>query len=296
MAFAPLRAGSFRPWENMASKQPLTGCREHGNAALGREILVRIALAAVLVSLLPSSAWAWWSTSWGLRRKITLNNSGQPSNLLNFPLLVRLDSTRVECISAAGSPEIEVDEEGTVKASSSPRRLLESVRVGGFAPNLWARLVETLFRGETKKARHELAPLRHDPVSGRTVLARRLTVRVEFFGVEPSERSLGGSRGRRARPSPVRGLLSVLAHLTVQEPGLYRMRFEDVLGPGHRGVNARSLRLSRPGQPVPYHLEPDGALFAPGSSLFFLSEGCSKNPRGDVARSRELRQRISPSA
>ena len=60
------------------------------------EIVVRVGLAAVFLGLLPTSAFAWWNTAWGLRRKITFNNSGQPSNLVDFPVLVRLDGTRVE--------------------------------------------------------------------------------------------------------------------------------------------------------------------------------------------------------
>ena len=254
-------------------------------------ILVRIGLAAALMGLLPSSAWAWWNTSWGLRRKITLNNSGQASNLTDVPLLVPLDSTRVEYFRTqdagqdirfvdANDPtmldyEIELwnEENGAAvwnagyrgvwhlkeDPAGAPPQMKDSTanvnhgaaefapvqtpgQIDGsrsFAPRLWARLRGTLFQGETKKARLELAPLRHDPASGRTVLARRLTVRVEFFGVEPSERSLGGSRGRKARPNPIRALLGVLAQLVVKDPGLYRIRFEDVF-PGHRrGVNAR---------------------------------------------------------
>jgi biopolymer transport protein ExbB len=62
----------------------------------GACLLVRIGFAVLLVSLLPATASAWWNTSWGLRRKITFNNSGQPTNLNDFPVLVRLDNTRVE--------------------------------------------------------------------------------------------------------------------------------------------------------------------------------------------------------
>jgi len=194
--------------------------------------------------------------------------------------IVSFDSFR---LSAAGSREVVVDEEGVVRASRASRRLLESSRQGGFAPRLWARLLGTLFQADTKKASLELSPLRHDPASGRTLLARRLTVRVEFSGTDPGERSLGGARGRRAQVQARPATKGLLAQLVVDSPGLYRVRFEDVFGTKRRaGVNVRSLRLSHLGQSVAYHLEPDKALFAPGSSLFFLSDGSSLNPLGDV--------------
>jgi len=53
-------------------------------------------LAAVAILGFASPAQAWWNNSWGLRRKITFNNSGQITNLVTFPVLIRLDSSRVE--------------------------------------------------------------------------------------------------------------------------------------------------------------------------------------------------------
>ncbi|MEK7194877.1 MAG: DUF2341 domain-containing protein [Patescibacteria group bacterium] len=38
----------------------------------------------------------WYSTSWKYRRKITFDNSAQAQNLTNFPILVKLDSTRID--------------------------------------------------------------------------------------------------------------------------------------------------------------------------------------------------------
>ena len=38
---------------------------------------------------------SWYNTSWAYRRKITFDNSAQAENLTNFPVLVKLDSTRV---------------------------------------------------------------------------------------------------------------------------------------------------------------------------------------------------------
>src|SRR3989344_2183936 len=38
---------------------------------------------------------SWYNTSWAYRRKITFDNSAQTENLTNFPVLVKLDSTRI---------------------------------------------------------------------------------------------------------------------------------------------------------------------------------------------------------
>jgi hypothetical protein len=144
----------------------------------------------------------------------------------------------------------------------------------------------SLFQGETKKAELELSPLRFDPVSGKTVLARRLLVRVEFSGADRKEISLGGSRGRRVGTS-VRSR-GVVAQIVTPQAGLYRLRFEDVFAGSRRGVPSASLRLSHRGEAVAYHLEPDRASFAPGSSLFFLSQ--ASNSYGDAVYELELGQ------
>ena len=68
--------------------------QSHGAAA--RAGLERLLLAGLLFALVPETALAWWDTNWQLRRKVFIDNSGQPSNLTSFPVLVRLDSTRVE--------------------------------------------------------------------------------------------------------------------------------------------------------------------------------------------------------
>src|SRR3990167_5742171 len=39
---------------------------------------------------------SWYNTSWAYRRKITFDNSAQAENLTNFPVLVKLDSTRID--------------------------------------------------------------------------------------------------------------------------------------------------------------------------------------------------------
>jgi len=193
-------------------------------------------------------------------------------------------------LAAAVAREVVVTESGIVKAGAGRRRLLESSRSGGLTPRLWARLDGSVFQGETKKARVELTPLRHDPGTGRTVLARRLFVRLEFVGVEAGERSLGGSRGRRPGGTSLVRSKGVVAQVVARQAGLYRVRFEDVFGTARRGVSAAGLRLSHLDEPVAYHIEPDRALFGPGGSLFFVSEGAAQTPRDEVVYELSLGQ------
>ena len=46
--------------------------------------------------LRPHPSSAWWNDAWGVRVKITFDNSAQAENLANFPVLIRLDSSRVK--------------------------------------------------------------------------------------------------------------------------------------------------------------------------------------------------------
>ena len=47
----------------------------------------------------------WYDASWGYRRKITFDNSAQAENLTNFPVLVKLDSTRVDYANTQNNGE-----------------------------------------------------------------------------------------------------------------------------------------------------------------------------------------------
>src|SRR5688572_6468348 len=38
---------------------------------------------------------SWYNSSWAYRRKITFDNSAQAENLTNFPVLAKLDATRI---------------------------------------------------------------------------------------------------------------------------------------------------------------------------------------------------------
>ncbi len=39
---------------------------------------------------------AWWDEDWLSRRQITLNNASSSENLINFPILVKLDSSSID--------------------------------------------------------------------------------------------------------------------------------------------------------------------------------------------------------
>ena len=215
-------------------------------------------------------------------RRVALTSVSRPTSSPSIPSALRRSRSR----------EVVVTAKGVVRPGSS-RALLDPRTAGaGFAPRAWAHLLGTVFQGEAKKARLELAPLRHDPVPGApfspavsscasTSWARRRAssrwagpggVVVRWTALSTARRR-GGARGQGRRPLP----------------GSVRGR----LWPRPPGVDARSLGLSRLGQAVAYHLVPDRALFGPGSSLFFLSEGEKLNPLGDAVYELRLGQAAS---
>jgi len=53
-----------------------------------------VAVAAPLASPVQASS-SWWDPAWEYRQKLTFDNSGQGENLVDFPVLVKLDSTRI---------------------------------------------------------------------------------------------------------------------------------------------------------------------------------------------------------
>jgi Peptidase family C25 len=183
--------------------------------------------------------------------------------------LARFSSVRPE---AASAPELIATRQGNVVPSRRRRREGAAFRNSGLVPDAAAKLLEVGFQGESEKAHLELAPLRWDPSSGELLLARRLVVELLF-----------SPETRRPRVDADAHSRGVARRLLTRERGLYRVRFEDLFGTAARPVRSESLRLSRLGQTVAFHLEPDGALFARGSSLYFLGEGASANPYGDVA-------------
>jgi hypothetical protein len=176
-------------------------------------------------------------------------------------------------------PEIVASRRGTVRVSSRKARAAtrrERTHVAA------ARVVETGFQGDIKKALVELSPFRLLG-TGRLMLARRLVVRVSFEGVEPKERVLTRGRGRQRREVGRRSGRKVLVQLATEQAGLHRVGFEKIFAGRRRAVPASSLRLSRLGETVPFHLEPANGSFGPGSTLYFLSAGKALNPYANEA-------------
>ena len=218
--------------------------------------------------------------------------------------LLSIRAERVEAFtslrpSGAELPEIVATPEGTVRVARRGRRATRAFGGDGLNPSSAARIVSVGFQGEIKKALVELAPVRWDGTKGQLLLARRLVVRVSFRGREPSELSSDGVGGRRYRKRRSHDQRTLVARLGTTERGLHSVRYEDVMQ-GRRGVRAKTLRLSRQGETVAFHLEPNGNRFEPGSTLYFLSESASVNPYGgeavyelEVGRSGESMPEIS---
>ncbi len=168
--------------------------------------------------------------------------------------------------SGAGANEIVATRRGAVRARLGAARA--HVGSKGLVPTESARLLQVGFQGESKKAQLELAPLRWNGVSQELVLARRLTVRLEFRGRAVDQ------RGRAARGR------SVATRLVTARAGLHEVAYEALFSRGGRGVLVDALRLSRLGKPVAFHVEPEGARFGPGGKLYFVSEDPKANPYG----------------
>ena len=124
-----------------------------------------------------------------------------------------------------------------------------------------ARLVTVAYQGGTKKALVEFSPLRWDGETGELWLARRLRVHLRLKTAAARDRV-----GRASRRS-------VVAHLATTFPGLHGVSFEEMFGGRRRMWNARRLRLSRQGETVAFHVEPNRDRFGPGSTLYFVSAG-----------------------
>ena len=207
-----------------------------------------------------------------------------------------------------GEPELWQAADGTLHAGERRKRPGRAFEAAGLYPEQAAELLGVAFQGDVKKAQLGLSPLRFDRSAGRLVLARRLSLRVEFTGRERDEVAGGGSRGRkeRSRKTPAEG---VVARLGVEAPGLYGVSFEEVFGTGGRGVSASDLSLEHQGEAVAFHVEPPperrpepsaslGGVslrrrpsnvypgerrFGPGGMLYFVSAGAQLNPYGKRA-------------
>ena len=168
--------------------------------------------------------------------------------------------------TALGKMEMQVSRDGTVRAG---RRALRDSSPRHVSIDL-ARLLPSVFQGETKSAVVVLMPLRYDARRQRIVLAKRLLVRLLFAGREIGE-SGRGSFGRREKPQkPVTGEL--LARLYTTDRGLYAVPFDQLFSGRGRALAASQLRLERQGQAQGFHVEPAGDLFGPGSVLYFYAD------------------------
>ena len=174
--------------------------------------------------------------------------------------------------SGDGAVELVATENGVVRTRRAARRARRRRERDASA---WARVVSVGFQGELKKALMEMSPLRWDAATGELALAKRLVVRVSFNKGSKREPAAKGTRGWR------RG--GVVARLVTTERGLHGVRFEDVFPGRRRGVPSRSLRLSRRGEDVSYHLEPREDRFGPGATLYFVGEGADANPDATTA-------------
>ena len=168
---------------------------------------------------------------------------------------------------AQGFAEMTISPDGTVRPRRRAAPLRASLR--SLLPEDAARLVSSVFLGEQKKLVLEFSPLRYDPLNRRLILARRLRVLIVFDQKDPKERG-EGSLGRRA-PQGTSPSTSPLAFLHVRGEGLQTLSFEEIFPTRGTAIDLRSLNLSYKGRPVPFHVEPQGTAFGPGSRLFFHS-------------------------
>ena len=155
-------------------------------------------------------------------------------------------------------------------------RRRRSSRRRGLTPRRAARIRGTEFQGEMKQAQLEIAPLRWNARRSELRLTRRLTVRLAFTGRAKDE--LAG-RGRY-RP---RRFQDVIARFATTSSGLHVVHYHQIFGASRRAYDIDALRLSRLGQSVPFHVEPDPSRMDPRSKLYFLSAGPDANPYGHEA-------------
>ena len=208
-----------------------------------------------------------------------------------------------------GEPALWQAADGTLQAGERRKRAGRAFQAAGLYPEEAAQVLGVAFQGDVKKAQLVLSPLRWDRSGGRLLLARRLSLRVEFAGREKDEVAWGGSLGRKERGRTTRLTQGVVARLAVEAPGLYGVSYEEVFGARGRGVSASDLSLRHQGEAVAFHVEPPperrpepsaslGSVslrrrasnayagerrFGPGGMLYFVSSGGALNPYGKRA-------------
>ena len=168
--------------------------------------------------------------------------------------------------AAMGEAEMEIGRDGTVRAR---RQAVRGLRASsGLVPRSVAVLAGTVFQGEDKSAVVELQPLRYDVRRGRLVLATRVRFRLDFSARDPEEAGLG-RRGKRRPPRPAPPCAGVLAELHASRGGVHAVAFEALFPNGSTALSVASLALKLQDGPVPFHVEPAGTSFGPGSTLYF---------------------------
>ncbi len=175
-----------------------------------------------------------------------------------------------------GAPEARAQRDGTYRASF---RRVGSKDEGVLYPRSAARVLETAFQEEMKRAYLELAPLRLDSPRRRLELAQRLVVKIAFDERVPGEAGAGGTRGRR-RPASARAeKQTLLARLAARAAGLHAVSWESLAASAAarqrdgQTFPISGLRLSRLGRAVAFHVEPRADRFGPGSTLYFVAQG-----------------------
>ena len=181
-----------------------------------------------------------------------------------------------------GKAEMQASLDGTVRPT---RRAVERAATSSPGASLsaeLARLLPSVFQGETKSAVVQITPLRYDARRGQIVLAKRVLVKLLFTARETGE-SGRGSFGRREKPqAPLAG--ERLARLFTTSRGLHAVSFEQLFPGRERGFLASQLRLERQGQAQAFHVGcaalgpcggPDG--FGPGSVLYFYADATASS-------------------
>jgi hypothetical protein len=198
--------------------------------------------------------------------------AGRKVNLTSIETLEKetIDGLRPE---QAGSPAVEMTRRGTVRAARSrkPRR---GSSVRGLFPKKAAQLLSVGYQEDQKKALVEMAPLRWDENRQRLVLTRRLVVRLSLEGRDPADQVAKGQRARRYRRRPSHEQRRVVTRWVTTEAGLHGVDLGKLVRHGRR-LNEISIRLSRQGETVPFHVQ-DG-------TLFFVGVGADANPYGNEA-------------
>jgi hypothetical protein len=191
-----------------------------------------------------------------------------------------LQSFRALRPSAVGATEVAVLRDGTLRPAR--RALAAPLLTRGTVPQQVARLTGTVFQGERKSAVVEITPVRFSGAG--LVLAGRVRVRLAFGGTVPGE-SGTGSRGRSLPRRKAFSRGDVLAQLHTSRRGLHAVRFEGLFPQGSRALSTALLRLQRQGEAVAFHVEPQGPLFGPGSTLYFYADrtASSTDYSGEVA-------------